>query len=123
MRRPIKYQILKQKITAAGDYAIKAECDKSYRKVTGIQFTTTDTNSLKDAVLNKFELDANELFAEGFEVKLIRTSESVKPDDRFHALDERGEGSTINAVYHDAGQAISYPYTARFYLRLENPID
>ena len=122
MRRPIKYQLLKLAINAAGSFPINAEVDKAYKQVTGIQYSCTDVNSLKDAVLTKFEIDNNEIFPDGYEVKMILTGQEVSPDARYHALNERGEGSTIVGMFKDAGNAGTYPYNAYFYLRLENPV-
>lgn len=123
MRRPIKYQLLKLIITAAGSFPISAEADKAYKKITGIHFSTSDTNALKDSVFTKLEIDNNEIFPDGFEVKMIRTGEELSPNDRFYSLSERGEGSTIVGTFKDAGNAVAYPYNVYIYLRLENPID
>lgn len=123
MRRPIKYQIIKLVITAAGSFPINAETDKAYRKVTGVQFNSTDSNALKDAVFSKFEIDSNELFPDGFEVKLIQTGLDLSPNERFYKVDEKAEGSTVAGSYKDAGNASAYPYNAYIYLRLENRVD
>ena len=123
MRRPIKYQILKLVITAAGNFPIIAEADKAYKRIAGIHFSSSDTNALKDSVFTKFEIDNNEIFPDGFEVKMIRTGEEVSPNDRFYSLNERADGSTIVANYRDAGNAAAYPYNVYIYLRLENPVD
>ena len=122
MRRPIKYQIIKLIITGAGNFVIRAETDKAYKKVTGVQYSGTDATALKDAVFNKFEIDSNEIFPEGFEVKLIQSGQDVSPNDRFYDdIDERADGSTVSGSFQDAGNAAAYPYNARIYLRLENP--
>ena len=124
MRRPIKYQIIKLSITGAGNFPISAETDKAYKRVTGLQYSGTDSAALKDAVLTKFEIDSNEIFADGFEVKLIQSGQDVSPNDRFYEdIDERADGSTISGNFQDAGNAAAYPYNARFYLRLENRED
>ncbi len=123
MRRPIRYQLIRLQIAAAGNYPIAAEADKAYGKITGIQFTTTDTASLKDAVLSKFEIDSNDVFPEGWEVKLLVTGDGVSPDDRWQKLDERADGSTISGIFTDAGNAAAYPYNARIYFKLENPTE
>ncbi len=123
MRRPIKYQLLKLIITAAGNFPINAEADKAYKKVTGIHLSSSDTAALKDSVFTKLEIDSNEIFPEGFEVKMIRTGEEVPPDERFYTLNERADGSTISGNFKDAGNAVAYPYNVYIYLRLENPID
>ncbi|TAL55244.1 MAG: hypothetical protein EPN86_03440 [Nanoarchaeota archaeon] len=123
MRRPIKYQIIKLSVTGAGSFPISAETDKAYKKVTGIQFNSTDSNALKDTVFSKFEIDSNEIFPDGFEVKLIQTGLEVTPNERFYKVDERAEGSTVAGSYKDAGNAAAYPYNAYIYLRLENRVD
>jgi len=123
MRRPIKYQLIKLQITGAGDFPIAAEADKTYGKITGIQFTNTDDSALKDAVFNKFEIDNNDIYPEGFEVKLIVTGDGVSPNDRWEKLNERADGSTIAGTFTDAGNAAAYPYNARIYFKLENPTD
>jgi hypothetical protein len=123
MRRPIKYQLIRLSIAAAGDYPINAEADKTYGKITGIQFTTTDEAALKDAVFKKFDIDSNDIFPEGFEVKLIKSGEDLKPNERWEDLDERADGSTIAGMFTDAGNAAAYPYNARIYLRLANPTE
>ena len=124
MRRPIKYQIIKLTITGAGNFPISAETDKAYKKVTGLQYSGTDTAALKDAVFTKFEIDSNEIFPDGFEVKLIQTGQEVSPNKRFHDdIEERADGSTVSGSFQDAGNATAYPYNARIYLRLENRAD
>ncbi len=123
MRRPIKYQLLKLAITGAGAFPINAEADKAYKRITGINYSTTDTNALKDSVFTKFEIDSNEIFPDGFEVKMIQTGQEVPPNDRYYPLNERAEGSTIVGSFKDAGNAAAYPYNVYIYLRLENPVD
>ncbi len=124
MRRPIKYQIIKLTITGAGNFPISAETDKAYKKVTGLQYSGTDTAALKDAVFTKFEIDSNEIFPDGFEVKLIQTGQDVSPNKRFYDdIEERADGSTVSGSFQDAGNATAYPYNARIYLRLENRED
>lgn len=124
MRRPIKYQIIKLTITGAGNFPISAETDKAYKKVTGLQYSGTDTAALKDAVFTKFEIDSNEIFPDGFEVKLIQTGQEVSPNKRFYDdIEERADGSTVSGSFQDAGNATAYPYNARIYLRLENRVD
>ena len=123
MRRPIKYQIIRLSVTGAGDFPINAEADKTYKKITGIQFTTTDSSALKDAVFSKFDIDSNEIFPEGYETKLLVCGEDLKPGERWEELDERADGSTIAGTFTDAGNASAYPYNARIYLKLTNPID
>ncbi|MBI4946302.1 MAG: hypothetical protein HY840_07870 [Bacteroidetes bacterium] len=124
MRRPIKYQIIKLTITGAGNFPISAETDKAYKKVTGLQYSGTDTAALKDAVFTKFEIDSNEIFPDGFEVKLIQTGQEVSPNKRFYDdIEERADGSTVSGSFQDAGNATAYPYNARIYLRLENRQD
>src|ERR1051326_2577633 len=98
MRRPIKYQILKLVITGAGSYPINAESDKSYRKISGIHFSIADSNALKDSVFSKMEIDNNEIFPDGFEVKMITTGLELTPNDRYYKLDERGEGDRKSDV-------------------------
>lgn len=123
MRRPIKYQLIKLSITTGGtSYPINAEADKSYKRITGIHFSTSDINALKDAVFTKFEIDNNEIFPDGYEVKMIQTGQEVPPDERFYPLDERGDGATIVGTFKDANHASAYPYNAYLYLRLENPV-
>jgi hypothetical protein len=123
MRRPIKYQLIRIPITGAGNFPITAEADKTYKKLTGIQFTTTDDNALKDAVLTKFEIDNNDIFPDGFEIKLLRSGEDLNPNERFYILEERADGATVSGTFTDAGNAAAYPYNLRIYLKLENPID
>ena len=123
MRRPIKYQLIKLTITGAGNFPISAETDKAYRKVTGLQFSGTDSAALKDAVFSKFEIDANEIFPDGFEVKLIQTGLEVSPNERFYKINERAEGSSVLGNFKDAGNAVAYPYNVYIYLRLENRVD
>jgi hypothetical protein len=127
MRRPIKYQLIKLTITGAGNFPISAETDKAYKKVTGLQYSSTDEAALKDAVFTKFEIDSNEIFCDGFEVKLILSGDGVSPNERFYddkgKLDERADGSTVSGSFQDAGNATAYPYNARIYLRLENRED
>ena len=123
MRRPIKYQIIKLTITGAGNFPISAETDKAYKRVTGLQFNSTDSSALKDAVFGKFEIDSNEIFPDGFEAKLIQTGLEVSPNDRFYKIDERADGSSVLGNFTDAGNAAAYPYNVYIYLRLENRMD
>src|ERR1700746_2739631 len=99
MRRPIKYQLIKLQITGAGDFPISAESDKTYKKITGIQLTTTDIDSLKDAVFSRFEIDSNDIYPDGWETKLLVSGDGVTPNDRFYDLDERADGSTISGIF------------------------
>lgn len=123
MRRPIKYQIIKLAITGAGSFPINAETDKAYRKVTGLQYSSTDSAALKDAVFSKFEIDSNEIFPDGFEVKLIQVGQEVNPNERFYKVNEKAEGSSVLGTFKDAGNAAAYPYNVYIYLRLENRVD
>lgn len=123
MRRPIKYQIIKLAITGAGSFPINAESDKAYKRITGIAYSSTDTNAQKDTVFSKYEIDNNEIFPDGFEVKMISTGQEVPPNERYYPINERAEGSTIVGTVKDAGNAGAYPYNVYIYLRLENPLD
>ncbi len=122
MRRPIKYQIIKLKITGVGSFPINAETDKAYKLVTGVHYSSSDQVALKDTEFGKLEIDSNEIFGQGHEVKMITTGEDVPPDNRYYTLNERAEGTTIAGSIIDAGNAAVYPYNARIYLRLENPL-
>ena len=123
MRRPRKYQIIRLTINAAGDFPINAEADKAYKKITGIQLTTSNVDALKDSTFKKFEIDNNDIFPDGFEAKMLVSGQDLKPGDRWEELNERADGCTIAGTYTDAGNAGAYPYNARIYLKLENPID
>ena len=123
LRRPIKYQIIKLTITGAGLFPISVETDKAYRKVTGLQYSSNDSAALKDAVFNKFEIDSNEIFPEGFEVKLIQSGQEVSSNERFYKIDEKAEGSSVLGSFKDAGNAAAYPYNVYIYLKLETRVD
>jgi hypothetical protein len=92
-----------------------------YRKITGIlmcfpfyaYFTQRSSMSLF--------INDKEIFPEEFDVKLVAYGVGLAPNNMFYLLDEEAAGSTIKARFKDGGDTMGfpYPYTANFYLRLE----
>lgn len=114
----IKYQPIPIAVDAANDeLTIEADTDKLYGRCTGI-FISVPNNSVITSTM-RVELNGKEIFPDGYEIKMINTTEDVPPDDRFYVLNEPAKGSRMKAKYKDAGLATTYPYTAILYLKLE----
>lgn len=124
VQRPIKYQLIQLAVPGiAGSITIQTNTDKLYKRVTGIHVTSSDANGLTNSTFDKFEIDGQEIYPEGFEAKLINTGQEVNPNEKFdYDINERAEESVVNIGYTDGGSAAG-AYTLNVYLRLENPSD
>lgn len=126
-RRPIKYQLVTLTITGAGVSVSSSgvKTDKLYQRVTGIHVTASDANGLTNSTFQKFEIDRQEIYPQGFEAKLISTGQEVNPNDKFdHDIDEPANDTQVDITYRDGSAAgVVYPYTVNIYLRHENPCD
>lgn len=93
------------------------ELDRSYSKLTGIAVLD---NIGDKGLLSTSSVEGNELFPKDFEVRFLQSSHSVAPDQRFFTIDREAKGNRIEIEFKDGGQAPSYPYQLRIYLRLNN---
>lgn len=126
-RRPIKYQRIPLVMAGAGQSisTVGVTTDKLYHRVTGIHATCSDVAGFTNSNFQKFEIDKQEIYPQGFEAKLIATGQEVNPNDKFDQdINERANESAIDITYKD-GSAVGvvYPYTVNVYLRLENTAD
>lgn len=123
-KRGIKYQRISLLVSAAGAEVStqNVDTDKSYKRVRGIQMTSTDATAIDGGTFKKFEIDNKEVYPEGFETKLITCGVDVAPNDRFDRdIDERAEGTKVNITYKDGSVAGTvYPYNVSIYLYLTN---
>ncbi len=126
--RAIKYQPIPLVITGAGLSATTNAftTDKNYKTVSGIKARTNEIIKLAlcGLTFTKFEINSQEIYAEGMDVEDISSDTGVAPNERFDKeVDEPAEGSTVNITITDgsvAGQV--YPYTVKILLKLTNPL-
>ena len=119
--KKLKYQLVKIVVPATGEeIPVEINTEKGYGLVTGLSVNTNDKNAYLGSVFNKFEINNRELFVEGFEIKMLTTGIDVSPMERFYEIKEPADGTKVSIKYKDGGSAVSYPYTATLYLRLEN---
>jgi len=116
----IKYQIIMFNVPQAGAVVnINANSDKLYKRITGLFASLPEDKAFAGTTL-QFQINDQEVFPEGFEVKFISCSEHVSPNERFYNTNEEGDGSTLKGKYTDGGGATSYPYKGVLCLRLED---
>ncbi|HEY0029147.1 MAG TPA: hypothetical protein VGC65_00200 [Bacteroidia bacterium] len=123
--RSIKYQVINVEIPAANAEVSTSQVntDKNFKTVTGIQAIATDATAFNKGTFDKFLIGGQEIYPEGFDIKLISCGNEVDPNDRFDKdINEPAEGSTVNITIADGGTATAYPYTAKVVLKLEKPI-
>lgn len=124
MPRNVKYQLIQLTITGAGLTASTNDVttDKLYKKVKGIQVTVSSAIAIEATSFDKFQINSQEIYPTGFEVKLISCNSGVPPNERFDIdVDEPGAGATVDITVKDNSVAATvYPYTVNVYLRLEN---
>ncbi len=134
VRRRLKYQrVLSLVIAAAGaSVSIDAFADQLYKYCTGTVATITgDETAFQNSVFNKFEIDGQEVFPDGYEAKLIGSTQAtdVPPNQKYYDFKDTnhilipypGNNSKVSIKYTD-GSAVGvvYPYTINVYLKLEN---
>lgn len=113
-----RIQVLEKEVTQAGQAVkISDDLDITYKKLTGIAFL--DSVGLGSVLLSS-SVNNDELLPKNMEVVFLQSNVFVAPDERFFTLhDFKAEGSKIDLEYKDGGNASSYPYTLKVYLRLE----
>jgi hypothetical protein len=115
----IKYQPIPITVQFANEQiGIEVETDKLYAKLTGVF-----VNVVKEAVSSTFtkvSIGSEEIFPDGYEVRMLTSDLGVPVDGLYYELDEAAAGLKFKTTYRDSGLAASYPYTAVIYLRLEN---
>jgi hypothetical protein len=117
--KEIRYQLVKINVPERGTRVrFSADTDKMYKQITGLYV------SVPDEVLHgstiELKISDKEIFPEDFEVKMISSSLNVSPNERFYdKIQEEASGNRIEGRYNDSSKAISYPYTALLYVRLE----
>jgi hypothetical protein len=118
----VKYQLIKFSVPQAGAQVnINASSDKLYKRIAALFVSLPEDKAFAGSTM-QLGVNDQEVFPEGFEVKMISCSESVAPNDRLYSADEEAAGSTIKGRYTDGGQALAYPYTGIIYLKLEEKI-
>lgn len=124
--RGVKYQPIPIVITVAGQTVScnNITTDRNYKKVNGIQAYTDDFIAMRSLTSEKFEINGQEIYPQGWDVQLISSGNDLNPNERFdNEIDEPADGSTVNISLKDGsvgGQV--YPYTVKVVLRLVNPI-
>lgn len=116
-----KIQLLEKEVQAAGNTVkLSDDLDLNYKKLTGIAFL--DIIGLKNILVSS-SVSSEELLPRNFEVSFLQTNNFVPPDERFFTLyDFTAEGNKIELEFKDGGDAATYPYVLRVYLRLEENV-
>jgi len=116
----IKYQLLKIKVSSQNEIVkFSADTDKKYKKLTGIFASLPYEDAFFGSKL-ELKVANEEIFPEGFELKLLTCGNNVSPNDRFYTkLECEAQGSRIDGRFSDGGNADDYPYMAILYLKLE----
>lgn len=116
----IKYQLIKIQVQQPGDKPrFSADTDKLYKRITGL-FASLPSDKAMPGTCLGLKIADKEIFPEDFEVKMISTSLSVSPNDRFYErVQEEAAGNRVEGRWCDSGKAEHYPYEAKLYLRLE----
>lgn len=121
-----KYQLIKVKVNNAGESVkFSAETDKLYEKVQGIYVSLPKDESHFGSTL-ELRVAEQEIFPEGFETKLLATSQHVSPGERFFNFDNdeviEAKGSYVEGRYTDGGYTtgITFPYILNIYLKLKS---
>lgn len=118
----IKYQLIKFIVPQAGAVVnINANSDRLYKNINGLFASLPEDKAFAGSTLQLFVND-QEVFPEGYELKMITCGEQVSPNERLYNVEEEAAGSTIKGKFTDGGQAVSYPYTGTLYLKLEEKI-
>ncbi len=121
--KPTKYQLIQLIVPAPGITVTPKEkivTDKLYRKITGIYATSNDALAFTNSFFEKFEIDKQEIYPVGFDVKLISACQEQEPKDKFDDENQPVLESVVEISYIDLGSVhVHYPYTVNLYLRLE----
>lgn len=123
-----KYQLIRVKVNTPGETVkFSAETDKLYKQVQGIYVSLPKDDSHFGSTL-ELRIAEQEIFPEGFESKLLATSQHTPPGDRFAMFDTDevvdASGSYVEGRFTDGGYTtgITFPYTMNIYLKLKNVI-
>jgi hypothetical protein len=121
-----KYQLIRVKVNAPGDSVkFSAETDKLYQRVQGIYVSLPNDNSHFGSTLD-LRIAEQEIFPDGFETKLLATSQHVATGDRFAMFDTdeivEAAGSHVEGRFTDGGYTtgVTFPYAFNIYLKLKN---
>lgn len=116
----IKYQpIIITVPSSEATVTVEADTDKLYERCTGIFISIPDMDA-GTSTLSRLEIGGKEIFPDGYEVKMITSTEDVPVDQRYYELNECAKGARLKTEYTDSGDYGDYPYTAILYLRLQN---
>lgn len=116
----IKYQPIVISVNSANQVVtIEADTDKLYANLTGIFFSIPD-ETVETSTISRLEIGGNEIFPDGYEIKMITATKDVAIDERYYKLNEPAKGARLKTKYNDSGMSGAYPYTVILYLRLEN---
>lgn len=116
-----KFQLIKFTVPQAGAVVnINANSDRLYKNITGLFASLPEDKAFEGSTLQLFVND-QEVFPEGYELKMITCGQQTSPNERYYAIEEEAGGSTIRGRFTDGGQ-VSYPYTGTLYLKLEEKI-
>ena len=124
--RSVKYQNMALVVKGAGEIVSSKSftTDRNYKKVVGILALTADPAAMKALEFEKFEINGQEIYPQGYDAYIISCGDGVAPNDRFDKeIDEPAENSSVNVSIKDgsvAGQG--YPYTVKIVLMLKNPV-
>lgn len=123
--RKVKYQLVKVLVNQAAEQVkFEAETDRLYGRVLGMYISTPNYRNHNGSTL-ELKIDDDEIFPEGFESKVIASTMSVSPSQRFANFEEdefiKAKGSLISGRYSDGGLdgGITYPYTVILYFKLK----
>jgi len=113
----IKYQLIKIKVEESGSIIkFNADTDKKFKSIKGVFASLPDSDNALFGTSLELRIADNEIFPEGFEIKMLSCGQNVAPDDRFYSkIDEEAQGSRIEGRYTDGGNARTYPYVAKLY--------
>lgn len=128
VNRAIKYQRILFVIAAAGQVVSSGAItvDINYKTVSGILALSKDParTAMDGLTFEKFEINNQEIYPEGFDVEILGFGRDTNVNDRFEKdVNEPGQNSTVDIKVKDgsiAGQV--YPYTVLVYLKLSNPV-
>ena len=118
----IKYQVIKIPVSAAGEsIKFSADMDKMYKRITGLYGLLPEDKAVIGTRL-ELKISDKEIFPEEYEIRMISTSQSVAPKERFYPISEQANGNRIEGRVTDSGKADAYPYIAKLILKLEEKI-
>ena len=117
-----KYQKISLTIAANATLEVNTETKREFERVESIKVECSNSTDINTAIFNDFQINNEEVFPEGFELKILQTGVDLPVNDRFFAIDKRSDasfaaGSKIK-IKITAG-AVGATYT--IYLKLVNP--